>query len=229
MQVAAVVVVVVAVVVGGYLISRYITQKRRDALTAVANSLGFRYSPDDPFDTLALPFALFGRGDGQGVENVLWGIAGNLTVRLCDFWYYDESTDSNGSRHRSYHRFSCATTSIDAYVPGITVGRENVLTRLGSALGFDDIEFESEEFNRAFRVKSGQRKFAYDMIDARMMAFLLDASSGCTFELVGSDLLCASDRLRPADLPSLVRVLQDFHAHVPNVVWSLYPARGSSP
>ena len=122
----------------------------------MASSLGFRYSPDDPFDTVDLPFALFNRGDGRGVENVLWGMAGNLAVRLCDYWYYDESTDSNGSRHRSYHRFSCATTSIDAYVPGITVGRENVLTRLGGALGFDDIEFESEEFNRAFRVKSGR-------------------------------------------------------------------------
>jgi len=109
------------------------------------------------------------------------------------------------------------------------VGRENVLTRLGGALGFDDIEFESEEFNRAFRVKSEDRKFAFDLIDARMMAFLLDASSGCTFEVVGSDLLCATRRVRPAELPSLVQVLQSFHAHVPNVVWSLYPARGSSP
>ena len=229
MQVAAVVVLAVAVVVGGYLISRYITQKRRDALTAVAYRLGFQYSPDDPFDTLALPFSLFERGDGRGVENVLWGTAGNLMVRLYDYWYYEERTDSNGSRHRSYYRFSCATTSIDADVPGITIGRENVLTRLGGALGFDDIEFESEEFNRVFRVKSGQRKFAYDMIDARMMAFLLDASSDCTFEAVGSDLLCASDRLRPSELPGLLSVLQEFHAHVPAVVWSLYAARGSSP
>ncbi|TML86731.1 MAG: hypothetical protein E6G06_19915 [Actinobacteria bacterium] len=229
MQIAVVVVVVVVAVVGGYLISRQITQKRRAALTAVATSLGFRYAPDDPFDTVDLPFALFRRGDGRGVENVLWGVAGNLAVRVCDYWYYDESTDSKGGRSRSYHRFSCSTTSIDAHVPGITVGRENVLTRLGGALGFDDIEFESEEFNRAFRVKSEDRKFAFDLIDARMMAFLLDASSGCTFEVVGSDLLCATRRVRPAELPSLVQVLQSFHAHVPNVVWSLYPARGSSP
>ena len=229
MGAVAVVVVVVAALVGGYLISRRITQKRQAALTAVATSLGFRYSPDDPFDTVDLPFALFTRGDGRGVENVLWGMSGNLAVRLCDYWYYDESTDSKGGRHRSYHRFSCATTSIDAYVPGITVGRENALTRLGGALGFDDIEFESEDFNRAFRVKSATPKFAYDMIDARMMAFLLDASSGCTFEVVGSDLLCATGRVRPADLPGLLHVLQSFHAHVPKVVWSLYPARGSSP
>jgi hypothetical protein len=229
MEIALVVIVVVAVVVGAYLTSRYITQKRRDALAAAARGLGYRYSVDDPFDTLALPFSLFERGDGRGVENVLWGLAGNLAVRLCDYWYYDESRDSKGTRHRSYHRFSCAMTSIDAYAPGLAVGRENVLTRLGGALGFDDIEFESEAFNRTFRVTSAHRKFAYDLIDARMMAFLLDSSNGCTFEVVGSDLLCATGRLQPAQLPGLLRVLQDFHRHVPNVVWSLYPARRSSP
>ena len=229
MQIAVVVVVVVVAVVGGYLISRQITQKRRAALTAVATSLGFRYAPDDPFDTVDLPFALFRRGDGRGVENVLWGVAGNLAVRVCDYWYYDESTDSKGSRSRTYHRFSVAEVQVAAWMPHVSIGRENFLTSAIEHAGFHDIEFESEEFNRAFRVKSEDRKFAFDLIDARMMAFLLDASSGCTFEVVGSDLLCATRRVRPAELPSLVQVLQSFHAHVPNVVWSLYPARGSSP
>ena len=227
MGIALVVFVVAVVVVGGYLISQHIAKKRRDALAAVANNLGFRYSIDDPFDTLGLPFSFFERGDGRGVENVLWGMAGNLAVRICDFWYYDESSNSKGQKSRTYHRFSCAMTSIDARCPGLTLGRENVLTRLSGALGFDDIEFESEEFNRAFRVKSAHRKFAYDLIDARMMAFLLDGASGCTFEVVGSDLLCTTGRLPPEQLPRLLRVLQGFQEHVPNVVWSLYPARGS--
>src|SRR3981081_270403 len=103
MAIAAVVVAAVAAVVGGFLTSRHLTQKRREALTAVANGLGFRYSPDDPFDTLALPFSLFDRGDGRGVENVLWGMAGNLAVRLCDYRYYDESTPPNRRRPPSHH------------------------------------------------------------------------------------------------------------------------------
>src|SRR4029079_3268736 len=144
-------------------------------LAAVAGSLGFRYSIADPFDLLALPFSLFDRGDGRGVENVLWGMVGNLAVRLCDYWYYDETTDSKGHTSRSYSRFSCAMTSIDARCPGLTVQHENLLTRRGVALGFDDIDVESEQFDRAFRVKSDDRKCAYDLIDARMMAFLLDA------------------------------------------------------
>jgi len=100
MQIAVVVVVVVVAVVGGYLISRQITQKRRAALTAVATSLGFRYAPDDPFDTVDLPFALFRRGDGRGVENVLWGVAGNLAVRVCDYWYYDVDRRARPGHHR---------------------------------------------------------------------------------------------------------------------------------
>jgi hypothetical protein len=229
MAIVLVVLVAVAVLVVGIAVSRYLIQKRRDAFAAVAATLGLRYSVDDPFDTVSLPFALFGKGDGRGVENVLSGMAGNLAVRLCDYWYYDKTTDSKGHSSRDYHRFSCAITSIDASCPGLTVGHENVITRLGGALGFDDIEFESEEFNRAFRVKSDHRKFAYDFIDARMMEFLLDESGNCTFEVSGGDMLCATRRLDPPELPGLLRVLQSFHEHVPKVVWSLYPARRPSP
>jgi hypothetical protein len=62
-----------------------------------------------------------------------------------------------------------------------------------------------------------------------MMAFLLDGSHGCAFEVVGADLMCVSRRLKPGHLPGLLRVLEEFHRHVPKVVWSLYPARHSSP
>jgi hypothetical protein len=36
-----------------------------------------------------------------------------------------------------------------------------------------DIDFESEEFSRRFKVTSSDKRFAYDVIDPRMMAFLM--------------------------------------------------------
>ena len=38
---------------------------------------------------------------------------------------------------------------------------------------FHDIQFESEEFNRDFTVHCEEPKFANDLIDARMMQWLL--------------------------------------------------------
>jgi hypothetical protein len=50
---------------------------------------------------------------------------------------------------------------------------DDLFPRLVGHLGFQDMEFESEDFNRAFRVKGGDREFAYQFVDARMMKWLL--------------------------------------------------------
>jgi hypothetical protein len=60
-----------------------------------------------------------------------------------------------------------------ARVPDVLIRRENVLDKLAGAFGFDDIDFESAEFSRKFCVKSPDKRFAYDLISAQMMEFLL--------------------------------------------------------
>jgi hypothetical protein len=39
--------------------------------------------------------------------------------------------------------------------------------------GYQDIKFESAEFSKAFSVRSPDRKFAYDVCNAKMMEYLL--------------------------------------------------------
>jgi hypothetical protein len=58
-------------------------------------------------------------------------------------------------------------------VPDISIRRENSVDRLASAIGIDDIDFESAEFNSLFRVRSSSKRFAYDLIHPRMMEFIL--------------------------------------------------------
>jgi hypothetical protein len=54
------------------------------------------------------------------------------------------------------------------------IRRENVLTRAADVTGVEDIDFESEEVNRTYRVSSEDPKFARALVDARMMAWILD-------------------------------------------------------
>jgi hypothetical protein len=201
----------------------YFRQKRREALSSLALSLGLEYSADDPFESLSYPFSLLSRGDGRGVENVMWGIWQGLPLREFDYWYYDETTDSNGNRSRSYHRFSCAVTEVDASCAHLTIARENVFTALADRLGLRDIEFESDDFNRAFNVKCRDPKFANDLIDARMMQWLLRASTEVEFEVAGRWVLAYSGKRRPEDLVALLAALGEFRQHVPRVVYELYP------
>lgn len=212
-----------AVAVGVGVLAHQAKIRRQNELGTVARNQGLDFSILDPFDTLSEPFALLSRGDGQGVENVMWGFWHDLEVRAFDYWYYEESTDSNGHRSKTYHRFDCVLALVDARCPRLEIAEENVLTRLADALTLRDIEFESEEFNRRFNVKAADRRFATAFCDARMMEWLLRHGDGHAFEVVGDRLLCWSRRVSPPEIVHLLGTVKAFREQIPAVVSSLYP------
>lgn len=205
----------------------YLKKRRREALIQAARQLGFKFARRDPFMLTHLPFELMKRGDGRGAENVMWGEWQGLDVREFDYWYYEESTDSQGHRTRSYRHFSCALTGMPIAAPHLSVSAENIFTKLADHMGLEDIQFESEEFNRRFNVKSRDPKFATDVVDGRMMEWLLSAGKEWSFELDGTRLLCYSRRRNPADLVPLLGTLKGFRDHIPDVARSLYGREAS--
>ena len=207
----AIILLFVVVVAAGVAISYYLKQKRRQELALTARQFGLEYSPVDALGCLGLSFALFAKGDGRGVENVMWGTWQGIPLREFDYWYYEESTDSRGNRSKTYYRFSCAVTEIEAHCSSLRVERENLFTSIADHIGLHDIEFESEEFNQEFNVKGEDRKFANDFIDARMMQWLL----------------CYGKRRAPLELVPLVGTVKQFREHVPRVVFELYGGSGS--
>lgn len=205
-------------------------QKRIAELTVLAAQLGLEYSPSDTEHLVDLPFSLFGRGDGHKVEDVLRGERDGCPVQVFDFEYYDESssTDSNGFTHRNrtYHRYTCGLLTLPFAAPHLVLGQESFLTRLGRHVGFRDIELESNEFNNRYRVKCDDQRFAFSLIDARMMEWLLQFGGSVeTLEICGPWALVAVDRLRPGDWPTVIDFLHQLRAHVPNVVYTTYPPR----
>jgi len=217
---------IAAIAIGVAVYSYQAKKKRREDFALVAKQLGLEYWQVDPFGLISEPFLLFGKGDGQGIENVLAGPYQGVDAKAFDFWYYEESTDSQGHRTKTYYRFDCVIVPIDAACSPLTIDNENVFTRLADALSFHDIEFESEEFNRSFNVKGADEKFANDLIDARMIAWLLANATDCWIELVGDRVLVARRRLTPVELPGLLALAQAFTAQVPRVVADLYPLGG---
>lgn len=83
-------------------------QKRREALALFALQNGLEFSRADPFGLTSHPFRLFTLGDGRGCENVVWGSWRGVPVKAADYWYYEESTDSQGRSMKRYRRFSVA-------------------------------------------------------------------------------------------------------------------------
>ena len=196
---------------------------RQHALRALALAEGLDFATEDPFETLGQPFSLLQEGDGRMVENVIWGFWQGLEVRAFDYWYYEESSDTEGGSSRAYSHFDCVIALIDASCPQLRISPENVLTRIAAALSFEDIAFESEAFNRAFHVQGRDRRFATALCDARMMEWLLGNAQGYSFEVTGDRLLCWA-RQGPAEAKlEMLATVKTFHDRIPPVVASLYP------
>ena len=127
-----------------------------------------------------------------------------------------------GGRSRTYYRFSCGVAHVDAACAGLRLERENARTWVANHVGLHDIQFESDVFNRAFDVHSPDRKFANDLIDARMIDWLLTVDVGFRFETAGPYVLCYGARRPPLELVPLIGTLKGFVDHVPRVVYELY-------
>ncbi len=197
----------------------YATQRRRrDGFRAMAARLDLSYSQGDPLGLLGYPFTLFTKGDGRKLENVVSGTWQEADVIAFDFMYYEDSGKS-----RTDYRFDCVIVPIEADSPRLLIEHENLLTSFAGELSFHDLQFESEAFNDAYHVRCEVPKFANDVLDARMMQWLLANGSGYTFEAVGDRVLVAGPRIQPADLLELLGIARGFTQHVPKVVSSLYP------
>lgn len=217
---ALIVLAVVAAIAVAF-ISNYLKQQRIAAWRLAASTLGMQYAPQDPFGLDALDFTLFGKGDGRGCENVVWGSYHDRDAKVFDYWYYEVSTDPKGNTTRSYHRFTCALMPTALRAPRTTLARETVLTRLADAVGMHDIDFESEEFNRAYQIKSDDRKFASYLVDARMMEWLLTIK-GIQFEAVGDAVLVATGKLSPTRIEMPLEVARAFCEQIPNAARQVF-------
>lgn len=150
-------------------------KKRREAFEGLAQELGFRYYPEKDTRFAARYGFLNHMDDGSRryVFNRLSGEMKGQEVNLFDYHYETYSRDRKGHRTTHHHYFSIFTLSLPQRLPELNIEREGFFSKIGQALGFDDIDFESLEFSKRYKVKSDDKKFAYDFCNAQMIDYLL--------------------------------------------------------
>ncbi len=85
---------------------------------------------------------------------------------------------------------------------------------------YGDISFESNEFSRRFRVKSRDKKFAYDVCHPRMIDFLL-ANDDLTVQIRRDELTLISPRcLAPKMVKTNLDRLVEFRELLPGYLFS---------
>jgi hypothetical protein len=193
-------------------------QARARRVAALAASVGFTFFAFDESGIAEMPFKMFRIGHSQHATAIISGIHKDLPLQIFDYQYV-----TGEGKSRQVHRNTCAIATIPAACPPLQLTHENALTRLGDHLGHHDVKLEYDDFNRRFVVNCEEQKFAFSLLDAQMMEWLLGSDSFDRVEIIGPWILIVRTRLDTSLWLSLGNWLDAFHSHIPPVVYSTFP------
>ncbi|MGH3736726.1 MAG: hypothetical protein ACRDT6_14110 [Micromonosporaceae bacterium] len=189
-------------------------RQKTNSLYHWAVARGWTYQAEDS----ALIWRFRGEPFGNRNARALHVLSGRHRGRDVLAFEFTFTTGSGGNSTT----YTYLATPTRAPRPWLQVGLENSSTRLAAMLGFDDLQLESEEFNRIFFITAGDKKFAYDVLHPRMMRWLLDdeRSRRVPFRFEGSHLLCWSlTENHPGYVIWMADYLMDVADRVPSYVW----------
>jgi hypothetical protein len=219
------VIVVVALLIGagvGY--ANYVlAKKRREAFAAFAARQGFSCVPEN--NALAGHWAgtPFQTGDHWRVRNVLSGAYEARQVVAFDYSYQTHSSNGKGGRRTTTHKFGVVVMQLPGPLPQLEVTHEGIFGgAVANALGFGDLRFESEQFNRAFRVIADDPRFGHSVIHPQMMELLL-ARGEIGWRIEGNSLIgWDAGPHSPVEVMNRLQLLQLVVDNVPPYVWRDY-------
>lgn len=162
---------------------------RLEAMREFAVRMGFSFTTaqDGSHDDLYAHFEVFRQGFDRFAYNTMSGpIDLDGAIVHCntgDFTYKTRETyTTTDSKGRTTTRTRIVKHDISYFIlelpyenfPDVLIRREGFFDKIASVFGKNDIDFESAEFSKKYFVKCDNRKFAYDIINPRMIEFLLE-------------------------------------------------------
>jgi hypothetical protein len=190
-------------------------RERREAMTRLAADLGFEYYPDDPWDLedRYAMFELFGRGHSRKASNVICGEVDGRAVVAFDYQY----TTGSG-KNQSTHSCQALVMGLPIVAAGLRMRSESLFDRVASWVGYEDINFESDEFSRRYHVACDDRRFAYDILHARLIDYLLGCSSVPNLEMQGPLMVLFESQGDAANVRRLLAIGREIVASIPEYV-----------
>ena len=191
-------------------------RQRREAFQRLAAELGMVFYPADPW---YLPgryghLDLFQVGHSRRASNVLAGQMDGREVVAFDYQY----TTGSG-KNKSTHYYHAAVFEMPILAPRLWLRRENVLDKIASWVGHDDLDFESAEFSGRHHVKCEQPKFAYDIFHNRLIEYLLGCGNAPAIEFNGPLLLLyESGSGGPDRVRRLIEIGREMMRSIPDYV-----------
>jgi len=203
----------VPLVFGG---SWWFNRKRVEAAKRWAEMIGWTWVGADNSLAHRWNGQPFGTGDGRRASEVMTGSFGPYRGTSFAYRY-----TSGSGKERTTHVFGVTTLSLPTFLPTLELTPENLGTRIVRAFGGQDIQFESEDFNRRWRVAARDPKFAHDVLHPRVLERLVRGdTAGMSVRIEGTDILCWTVGTPDLDLlGTRLGVLRSIIDAVPRYVW----------
>jgi hypothetical protein len=120
---------------------------------------------------------------------------------------------------------SYVAARIDADCPPVLIERRGVRTIMHPVVALQEAHFESDRFDRLFRVLTTDPRAATALIDPRMMGFLASMDRRKRAEVAGGWVALLGSFQEPRDLRSDLDAVVTLADQLPRVIGSLYPPR----
>jgi len=133
--------VIIAAIVVAVIVSRRREQERTRQLASVAPLLGWQFT--DTADLNWIPnletFALFSQGHGKRIKNAMYGEIDGVKAAIFDYRY----TVGGGKSSQTFNQTVVYFESRNLNLPFFSLRHEQLVHKLISAFGYQDIDFDS--------------------------------------------------------------------------------------
>ena len=175
-------------------LSWHFRARRTDAMRSLADEMSMDFDNQLPgtVDRAIRDFGLFNRGRSRKVRNVMTTQTDASRLTVFDYHFV-----TGGGNHTRHHAFTVvAMVSADLRCPSFELYPETLWSKIGSAVGFQDIDFDSHPaFSSAYVLKGANEVALRDFFDHRRLDYF-SAHRGLTVQVSDGVMVYSEKRVK---------------------------------
>lgn len=179
-------------------------KKRTETLRTTASEIGLNFSDtgDEHFKARMQGFSLFNKGHGRKIKNLMSAETEAATLRIFDYQF----TTRSGQNSHTHHHTVFAIDSDKLQIPNFSLRPEGFLDRIGSAIGLQDIDFDSHPvFSESYVLKGSDEQAIRDYFDVEMLDLLMQRKDISAEGATGSFIYHQGGRKKPEEIQQLMK------------------------
>ena len=159
--------VIVAVII---IVINYYEKKRREALLNLSRLMGYSFTEkgDKSLQASLNHFHLFSRGHSRKIKNVMTRRSDDTDITVMDYRY----TTGGGKNSRTWRQTVILYKCSRLRLPAFTLRPENVFHKIGSAFGYQDINFDTHPtFSKQYLLRGAEEQAVRQLFNGERLAY----------------------------------------------------------